>query len=68
MRETKREQKFKELLKNLTRLFPSVRGRLIDLVEPRERYELAVTVTLGKNMDAIIVDDEKTAIECLNVS
>ena len=68
MLESKRDQQMKELINNLSRLFPTVRGRLIDLVEPREHYALAVTVTLGKNMDAIIVDDEKTAIECLNVS
>jgi hypothetical protein len=29
------------------------------------RYNLAVTVAMGKSMDAIIVDDERTGIDCI---
>jgi structural maintenance of chromosome 1 len=69
MKETNREKKFREMLTNLKRIFPSVRDRLIDLCSvPRDRYKIAVTVTLGRNMDSIVVDDEKTAKECIKVS
>ena len=29
------------------------------------RYSLALTKVMGKNMDAIIVDNEKTAKDCI---
>lgn len=64
-RESQREKRFRETLDSLMRLFPSVRGRLADLCEPRAYYELAVSVTLGRNLNAIVVDDEKTAKECI---
>mmetsp|Transcript_9154 Transcript_9154/g.37735 ORF Transcript_9154/g.37735 Transcript_9154/m.37735 type:complete len:1230 (-) Transcript_9154:295-3984(-) len=64
-RESQREKRFRETLDSLMRLFPNVRGRLLDLCEPRARYELAVSVTLGRNLNAIVVDDEKTAKECI---
>lgn len=48
-------------------ILPSgVRGRLVDLCKPTERkYETAVSVILGRNIDAIVVDEEKTAIDCI---
>jgi len=66
VRESQRDQQFRDLIESLKRLFPSVRGRLFDLIEPtRDRYKLAITVTLGKNIDSIVVDDAKTAKECI---
>jgi len=45
-----------------------VRGRLVDLCKPSARkYDLAVSVVLGRNIDAIVVDTEKTCIECIEV-
>jgi len=45
-----------------------VRGRVIDLCKPTQRkYETAVSVILGRNIDAVIVDEERTAIECIDV-
>ena len=41
-------------------------GRLIDLCEPtNKKYQIAITKVLGKNMDAIIVDSQKTARDCI---
>lgn len=41
-------------------------GRLIDHCEPVHRkYQLAITKVMGKSMDAIVVDCEKTARECI---
>ncbi|KAF8156010.1 condensin complex subunit SMC1 [Crassisporium funariophilum] len=64
--ESERETKMKETLSNLQRLFPGVRGRMVDLCKPSARkYETAVGVVLGRNTEAIIVDEEKTAIDCI---
>lgn len=46
-----------------------VKGRVVDLCKPIQRkYETAVSVVLGRNIDAIVVDEEKTAIDCIEVS
>lgn len=39
---------------------------MIDLCEPRHaRYSVAVTVIMGSNMDAVVVDSADVARECL---
>ncbi|KAJ3819709.1 SMCs flexible hinge [Lentinula raphanica] len=64
--ESERERKLKETLTSLQRIFPGVRGRVIDLCKPSQRkYETAVSVVLGRNIDAVVVDEEKTAIDCI---
>ncbi|KAF8342909.1 cohesin complex subunit psm1 [Cantharellus anzutake] len=65
-KETEREAKLKETFSALQKLFPGVRGRVVDLCKPTSRkYEIAVSVILGRNIDAIVVDHEKTAIDCI---
>ncbi|KAF0685957.1 Aste57867_22209 [Aphanomyces stellatus] len=60
------EQKKAETLESLTRLFPGVRGRLVDLCKPIQRkYNMAVTVATGRYMDALVVQDYKTGCECI---
>ena len=45
-----------------------MRGRLVDLCKPTQRkYETAISVILGRNIDAVIVDEERTAIDCIEV-
>lgn len=45
-----------------------VKGRVIDLCKPtQQKYALAVTTILGRNIDSIVVDNEKTAIACIEV-
>ncbi|KAH7906967.1 RecF/RecN/SMC [Hygrophoropsis aurantiaca] len=64
--ESDREIKLKETLTSLQRIFPGVRGRVVDLCKPTQRkYETAVSVILGRNIDAVVVDEEKTAIDCI---
>ncbi|KAG8960566.1 Structural maintenance of chromosomes protein 1 [Tulasnella sp. 419] len=64
--ETAKEARFKETLATLQRLFPGIRGRVVDLCKPTQRkYETAVSVILGRNIDAIVVDHEKTGIDCI---
>ncbi|KAF8936672.1 Structural maintenance of chromosomes protein 1 [Haplosporangium gracile] len=67
-RESEKEQRLKETLSSLKRIFPGVRGRVSDLCKPTQRkYDAAISVILGRNLDAIIVDREKTAIECIQL-
>jgi structural maintenance of chromosome 1 len=64
--ENDRNKKFRETLDNLKRLYPGVQGKLLDLCKPsQKKFALAVSVIMGKNMDAIVVDNEKTAIDCI---
>jgi chromosome segregation ATPase len=43
-----------------------VLGRVMDLVKPTQRkYETAITVVLGRNIDSIVVDTEATAVACI---
>lgn len=66
--ESSRNQKKAEVIEQLKKKFPngSVFGRLIDHCEPVHRkYQLAITKVMGKSMDAIVVDTEKTARECI---
>lgn len=65
-RETERDLKSKANVAVLKRLFPAVRGRLTDLCRPTQRkYDIAISTVLGRNIDAIVVDTEKTARECI---
>lgn len=64
--ESTRTQKKAEFIDNLKRLYPGVYGRLVDLCEPvHKRYAVAITKVLGKYMDAIVVDTEKTGRDCI---
>ena len=65
-RETEREKKSKEAIENMARLFPGVFGRMTDICKPTQRkYQAAVVTAMGKNMDAVVVDTEKTAMDCI---
>lgn len=45
----------------------AVRGALVDLCHiPNGVYKSAVTVALGKNLDALVVDTTETAIQCVS--
>ncbi|XP_076824452.1 structural maintenance of chromosomes protein 1A-like isoform X1 [Clavelina lepadiformis] len=64
--ESSRQKRRVELLETLRRLFPGVYGRVLDLCEPvHNRYKIAITKVLGKYMNAVICDTEKTARDCI---
>ncbi|KAJ3134598.1 Structural maintenance of chromosomes protein 1 [Geranomyces variabilis] len=64
--DSEKETKRREMLQELKRVFEGVHGRMLDLCKPTQRkYQLAVSIILGRNMDAIVVDTEKIAIECI---
>ncbi|XP_043267770.1 structural maintenance of chromosomes protein 1A-like [Venturia canescens] len=55
-----------EIVKELQKEFPGVYGSLGELCKPiHERYTVALTKVLGANVDAIIVNDAKTARQCI---
>jgi len=65
-RKGKEEERILNTIGALKRHFPGVKGRLVDLCRPSQnRYNLAVTVAGGKDMDAIVVDTKKTAFDCI---
>ena len=67
LRETEREKQQRETLATLKRVFPLVRGRVVDLCKPTQnRYTLAVETILGRHINSIVVDTEKCATECIH--
>lgn len=65
-RESEREIRMKETVYALKRIFPGVKGRISDLCKPKmKKYREAVSIVLGRNFDAVCVDTEKTAKDCI---
>jgi structural maintenance of chromosome 1 len=65
-RKSRDEERLMQAIESLKRHFPGVYGRLVDLCRPTQRkYNLAVTVAAGKDMDAIVVDTKATGLECI---
>lgn len=65
-KQSEKEIRAKELISALKRIFPGVKGRVSDLCRPKQKkYAEAVSTVLGRHFDAIVVDNEKTAKECI---
>jgi structural maintenance of chromosome 1 len=65
-RKNKDEERLLQAIQSLKRHFTGVQGRLVDLCRPTQRkYNLAVTVAAGKDMDAIVVDTKQTGFDCI---
>eukprot|EP00262_Sarcandra_glabra_P007411 TRINITY_DN20200_c0_g1_i1.p1 TRINITY_DN20200_c0_g1~~TRINITY_DN20200_c0_g1_i1.p1 ORF type:complete len:1219 (-),score=304.96 TRINITY_DN20200_c0_g1_i1:265-3921(-) len=64
--ESERDARLSEAVESLKRLFPGVHGRMTDLCRPtQKKFNLAVTVAMGRFMDAVVVEDEHTGKECI---
>ncbi|XP_022960554.1 structural maintenance of chromosomes protein 1-like isoform X1 [Cucurbita moschata] len=64
--ENERDARLSQAVETLKRLFQGVHGRMTDLCRPtQKKYNLAVTVAMGKFMDAVVVEDEQTGKECI---
>ncbi|KAL0282383.1 UNVERIFIED_CONTAM: Structural maintenance of chromosomes protein 1 [Sesamum angustifolium] len=64
--ENERDARLSQAVETLKRLFPGVHGRMTDLCRPtQKKYNLAVTVAMGRFMDAVVVEDEHTGKECI---
>jgi structural maintenance of chromosome 1 len=65
-RKSKDEERLTQAISALKRHFPGVQGRLVDLCRPTQRrFNLAITVAAGKDMDSIVVDTKETGFECI---
>ena len=66
--ENERDARLSQAVETLKRLFQGVHGRMTDLCRPtQKKYNLAVTVAMGRFMDAVVVEDENTGKECIKV-
>ncbi|OAG10318.1 putative cohesin complex subunit [Paraphaeosphaeria sporulosa] len=65
--ETNRERAMREHVSKMKRTFgASVYGRYKDLIKPKQKkYETAIGTLLGWHMDAVLVDTDKTARDCV---
>eukprot|EP00760_Papus_ankaliazontas_P006999 PhM_4_TR13266/c0_g1_i1/m.48548/K06636/SMC1; structural maintenance of chromosome 1 len=63
--ENKHQQLFQEAVSAMQATTRGIRGRLLDLCIPNPRYKDAVTVALGKNLEALVVDTQTSALECV---
>ncbi|XP_054718962.1 structural maintenance of chromosomes protein 1A-like [Uloborus diversus] len=64
--EDSRRRKKAEIVDHFKRLFPGVYDRLVNMCQPiHKRYNVAITKVLGKNMEAIVVDTERTGRSCI---
>lgn len=65
-RESEKELRAKETVAAMKRIFSGVRGRVHELCKPKQKkFETAVSTVLGRHFDAIVVDTEKTAKDCI---
>ncbi|XP_048478795.1 structural maintenance of chromosomes protein 1A [Plutella xylostella] len=66
--EEARRKKKQEIVESFKREIPGVYDRMINMCQPtHKRYNVAITKVLGKYMEAIVVDSEKTARKCIQV-
>lgn len=65
-RQNDKEQRTKDTIVALKRLFSGVRGRVGDLCKPKQKkFEEAVSTALGRDFDSVVVDTEKIGTDCV---
>ncbi|KAK4940096.1 Structural maintenance of chromosomes protein 1 [Elasticomyces elasticus] len=65
-RTTEKESRMKETISMLKRTYPGVKGRVHELCKPKQKkYQEAVSTVLGRHFDAVVVDTEATAKQCI---
>ncbi|KAL9601132.1 MAG: hypothetical protein Q9219_002731 [cf. Caloplaca sp. 3 TL-2023] len=65
-KQNEKDVRLRNTVADMKRIFPGVKGRVSELCKPIEkRYGVAVSTVLGRNFDAVIVENEKTAIDCI---
>ena len=66
-RVSNREQGMRETIAALKRIFPGVKGRVSELCKAKlSKYKEAMSTVLGRNFDAVVVDNEATAKQCID--
>ena len=65
-KQSEKEIRVRETVSALKRTYPGVRGRVNELCKPKQKkYADAVSTVLGRHFDAIVVDTETTAKQCI---
>jgi structural maintenance of chromosome 1 len=65
-RASQKEIHMKETVAMLKRTYPGVKGRVHELCRPKQKkFEEAVSTVLGRHFDALVVDTEATAKQCI---
>jgi structural maintenance of chromosome 1 len=65
-RQNAKEAATKDMVIQLKRHFPGVRGRIGELCKPKQKkFDEAVITALGRDFDSVVVDTEKTGQECV---
>ncbi|KIX10321.1 uncharacterized protein Z518_01403 [Rhinocladiella mackenziei CBS 650.93] len=65
-RTSEKETRMKETIVMLKRTYPGVKGRVHELCKPKQKkYQEAVSTVLGRHFDAVVVDTEATAKQCI---
>ncbi|KAK7935094.1 RecF/RecN/SMC protein [Apiospora marii] len=66
IRQSNKEARMKEMVTELKRMYPGVKGRVGDLCKPKQKkYDEAVITALGMHFDSVIVDTTDTGRECV---
>lgn len=66
-RESNKEARQRETVAQMKRIFPGVKGMVHQLVRPKQKkFETALPIVLGRWWDAVVVDSEKTAKDCID--
>lgn len=64
--ESEKEQRTKAMISDLKRIFPGVKGRVTELCKPKQKkFTEAVSTAIGRHMDSVIVEEERTANQCM---
>jgi structural maintenance of chromosome 1 len=67
VRETQHAKQMREAMQYMQSAFRGVKGRLVDLLTVSiSQYRPAIAALLGPNIDAIVVEDTKTARDCIS--
>ena len=65
-KQNEKEVRLKATVSDMKRIFPGVRGRVSELCKPKQKkYGDAVSTVLGRHFDAVVVDTEGTAKDCI---
>ncbi|KAG9238163.1 putative structural maintenance of chromosomes protein 1 [Amylocarpus encephaloides] len=66
-RQNDKERQTEEMIVDLKRLFPGVKGRLGKLCKPKQKkFDEAVITALGRDFDSVIVETEKIGQDCVS--
>jgi len=65
-RQNERETRTRNMVNDLKRIYPGVRGRVGELCKPKQKkFDEAIITAMGREFDAVIVDTEKTGMDCV---